>query len=134
MHAVATPRSALPSASLGVILRGRAPVFPLTDTTSPARAPDRKSAPPFGVSPIIVIDATDGPATLETSPPAHAVFQRRASVANPCRKSRHQRSGRVAGQATLRNARRGSPPIAAMSESPRPTSLAPKARPGDPER
>ncbi len=86
---------------------------------SPGWAVLRRMALPSGTDPMTVMSARTPEGDCATSPPARVTPACLAVLRSPSKNWSTQRCGRSAGSARERNAAKGSPPMAAMSESPR---------------
>src|SRR5580704_16722983 len=86
---------------------------------SPAFAPERSTAFPLGTDPTTTMSACIPPADCAVSPPASGTFNSFAKFSNPFRKRSTHRCGTSRETARDKNAARGSPPMAAISLSPR---------------
>ena len=92
-----------------------APSAPVTNSASPARAPDRKTAVPRGTVPSAVTwISNSGPS--DKSPPTMDSPNSRAAFSSAPYSARTESAGNAAGATTSVKIHAASPPIAAMSE------------------
>src|ERR1700733_16165197 len=80
------------------------PSAPVTYTPSPTRAPERRTALPFGTEPRTTTSARIPPGDWAVSPPARVTWNRSANLSRPPRNWFTQDWGKFGGRARDRNA------------------------------